>query len=83
MFMDMGKIMRINFIFIFELILLSFFICFVQYAECSEKADKIDVLVIGSGRIMDGNIAAARKDAISDALLKGLEEYQQLPQAYQ
>jgi hypothetical protein len=75
MFMDMGKIMRINFIFIFELILLSFFICFVQYAECSEKADKIDVLVIGSGRIMDGNIAAARKDAISDALLKGLEEY--------
>ncbi len=75
MFMDMGKIKRMNFIFIFELILISVFICRVQYAGCSEKAAKIDVLVIGSGRIIDGNIAAARKDAISDALLKGLEEY--------
>lgn len=67
--------MRINFLFIFELILLLAFISRVQYVECSEKADKIEILVIGSGTIIDGNIAAARKDAISDALLKGVEEY--------
>jgi len=73
MFMDVGKIMRHNFI--FGLILISVFISRVPYAGCSEKADKIDVLVIGNGRIIDGNIAAARKDAIADALLKGLEEY--------
>jgi len=67
--------MRINFLFNFELILLIIFISCVQHVECSEKADKIDILVIGSGTIIDGNIAAARKDAISDALLKGVEEY--------
>ena len=75
MFMNMGKIMRINFISIFELILLSVFITCIPDVECSEKEDKIDILVIGSGSIIDGNIAAARKDAISDALLKGVEEY--------
>jgi hypothetical protein len=75
MFMDMGKIRRINLFLIFQLILLSVFISGVTDVECSEKADNIDILVIGSGRIIDGNIAAARKDAISDALLKGVEEY--------
>ncbi len=67
--------MRINFLFIFKFILLLVLISRVPYVECSEKANKIDILVIGSGRIIDGNIAAARKDAISDALLKGVEEY--------
>src|SRR4030042_3343439 len=67
--------MRINFTFIFELILLSFFFSCIPDIECSEKADKIDILVIGSGSIVDGNIAAARKEAISDALLKGVEKY--------
>jgi len=67
--------MRINFLFIFEFILLLVLISRVPYVECSEEANKIDILVIGSGRIIDGNIAAARKEAISDALLKGVEEY--------
>ncbi len=67
--------MRIKFTFVFELILLSIFFSCVPDIECSEKADKIDILVIGSGSIIDGNIAAARNEAISDALLKGLEEY--------
>jgi hypothetical protein len=35
----------------------------------SASGDSVDTVII------DGNIAAARNDAISDALLKGLEEY--------
>ena len=74
-FMRREKIKRINFPFIFGVILLFVFVFNISVAESSEKTDKVEILVIGSGSIIDGNIADARKNAISDALLKGVEEY--------
>jgi len=44
-------------------------------AEMSEKADQEDILVIGTGKIVDGNVANARRIAISMALVKGVEKY--------
>lgn len=43
--------------------------------EGREKDDRNEILVIGTGVVLKGNVAAARKEAISDALLKGIEEY--------
>ena len=44
-------------------------------AECLEKEAQSDIIVIGTGRIIGGNTAAARKAAVSEALIKGVEEY--------
>jgi len=59
-----------------------FVLCFAFFlnssflsAEMSEKADQEDILVIGTGKIVDGNVANARKIAISRALVRGVEEY--------
>ena len=59
-----------------------FVLCFAFFlnssflsAEMSEKADQEDILVIGTGKIVDGNVANARKIAISRALVRGVEQY--------
>lgn len=59
----------------FGLVLLSITAFYLPVAEGSEKADQIEILVIGSGKVAGGNTAAARKEAISQALVKGVEEY--------
>ncbi len=46
-----------------------------RFAGCLEKDDQSDIIVIGTGRILEGNTAAARKAAVSEALIKGVEEY--------
>ncbi len=47
----------------------------VPMALSREEPDQIEILVIGTGRIIKDNIAGARKAAISEALIKGVEEY--------
>lgn len=74
-FMGREKIKRITLPFIFGLILLSVFVFNIPVVESSEKTNMDEILIIGSGGIIDGNIADARENAISDALLKGVEEY--------
>jgi hypothetical protein len=47
----------------------------VPHTEGRTETDKIEILVIGTGKITGENIAAARKAAIAEALKKGVEEY--------
>ena len=44
-------------------------------AEIHGKDYKTEIRVIGSSFIVDGNVALAREAAISEALVKGVEEY--------
>jgi hypothetical protein len=44
-------------------------------AETDKKPEQEESLVIGTGMIMEGNVAEARKAALSEALVKGVEEY--------
>lgn len=44
-------------------------------AEVDARGARDEILVIGTGTIVDGNVAEARKMAISEALVKGVEEY--------
>ena len=44
-------------------------------ANGREDSDGSEILVIGTSRVSNENIAAARNAAISDALTKGVEEY--------
>lgn len=44
-------------------------------AQVDTKAAQNEILVIGTGTIVGGNVAKARKVAISEALVKGVEEY--------
>jgi hypothetical protein len=44
-------------------------------AETHGKDYKTEILVIGASLIVDGNVALAREAAISEALVKGVEEY--------
>lgn len=44
-------------------------------AETQGKDYKTEILVIGSSLIVDENVASAREAAISEALVKGVEEY--------
>ncbi|MBW1769236.1 MAG: hypothetical protein JRJ65_19595, partial [Deltaproteobacteria bacterium] len=39
------------------------------------KVEQNEILVIGTGIVVDGNVAKAKKTAISEALVKGIEEY--------
>lgn len=41
----------------------------------SGKVEQHELLVIGTGPVVDENVARARKMAISEALIKGVEEY--------
>ena len=53
-----------------------FFLLFNSSLAQAEMAAKVnEILVIGTGTVVSGNIAHARKMAISDALVKGVEEY--------
>ncbi|MFC1534566.1 hypothetical protein ACFLZG_02625 [Thermodesulfobacteriota bacterium] len=60
---------------IFGLTAFSMIALCIPMAESGEKIDQVEILVIGTGRIIGENIAAARKAAISEALAKGVEEY--------
>lgn len=44
-------------------------------ATTSAMGGQDEILVIGTGRINDGNVARARRAAISEALIKGVEAY--------
>jgi hypothetical protein len=44
-------------------------------AQTQTKDHKTEILVIGSSLITGGNVASAREAAISEALVKGVEEY--------
>ncbi len=44
-------------------------------AQVDMKAGQKEILVIGTGIIVDGNVAKAKTMAISEALIKGVEEY--------
>jgi hypothetical protein len=57
----------------FALVLLSAICCPAVGAE--REAVRGDVLAIGKGRVVQGNLARARENAVSEALEKGLEEY--------
>ncbi|MBW1805299.1 MAG: hypothetical protein JRJ06_02825 [Deltaproteobacteria bacterium] len=50
------------------------FLC-VPVGDSHGKINQTEILVIGAGKILKGNVAAARKKAISEALKKGVEEY--------
>jgi hypothetical protein len=55
--------------------LLSFFHTSLSVAQVDTKPEQNEILVIGTGGILDGNVAKARKKAIAEALVKGVEEY--------
>ena len=55
-------------------VLISLIIANSKLAEGKEEADS-DITVIGTGIVINENEAAARKEAISDAQAKGMEEY--------
>ncbi|MBN1850545.1 MAG: hypothetical protein JW932_18395 [Deltaproteobacteria bacterium] len=55
--------------------LFGFFSIFPVIAETSEDQDKVEILAIGTSIISSGNVAEARKIAISNAMVKGIEEY--------
>lgn len=44
-------------------------------AETTEKADQAEILIVGTSIIVAGNVAEARKTAISNAMVKGVEAY--------
>jgi hypothetical protein len=60
--------------------LLIIFLCFAlnitsAEAQTENDPDQDQILVIGTGDIIDGNMSEARSMAISEALLKGVEGY--------
>jgi len=54
------------------LIAISMVVCAPVLAETGKQGE---ILVIGTGTIVEGNTARAREAAISDALIRGVEEY--------
>ncbi len=46
-----------------------------QSAEASKKSEGDKILAIGTGAIHKGNLAQAKKKALSQALMKGMEDY--------
>ena len=59
----------------FGFVFLFVFVFHIAAAGSLEKADMSEILVIGSGRVISGNVSAARNAAISDALVKGVAQY--------
>ena len=47
----------------------------LSIAQVDTETGQSESLVIGTGTIVDGNVAKARRMAISEALVKGVEEY--------
>lgn len=62
-----------------KLLFMAIFICspgaYICVSDAVSADDKSDILVIGTGAIYKGNVAEARKSAISEAMIKGVEEY--------
>jgi hypothetical protein len=57
-------------------LILIFVISLIRYpAGGMENENRSEILVIGSGSVISGNVASARQKAISDALDKGFEIY--------
>jgi ribosomal protein S25 len=47
----------------------------LSFAAMEGKPEENEVLAIGTGTIFGGNLASAKKSAISQALMKGVESY--------
>jgi hypothetical protein len=47
----------------------------ITKVDSQQKADDKEIMVIGTSKVIDGNMADARNNAISDALLKSVEDY--------
>ncbi len=63
-------------VFVFGLVGLAFIsmlLCRPPKAGAHTESREKEILSIGSGKILDGNLAAAKKAAIGDALTKGVE----------
>ena len=60
---------------IFKLFIFLLFFLFSGISAQGADSSKNDILVIGTGPIYNDNLASARTDAISDALVNGIEEY--------
>lgn len=45
------------------------------HAETEDKTSMNEVFAVGTGAIVDGNLAVAKKSAVSQALMKGVENY--------
>lgn len=58
-----------------SLLSLSFFGTVFLYAETGGRPEENEVLAIGTGAVVSGNLALAKKRAISQALVKGVESY--------
>ncbi|MGD8228164.1 MAG: hypothetical protein PVI20_10315 [Desulfobacteraceae bacterium] len=56
-------------------VLLSLLHLSLSVAQVDKKLEQNEILVIGTGSILDNNVAYARRMAISEALVKGVEEY--------
>jgi hypothetical protein len=51
-------------------------LCFsFAWAEESPDSENKDIIAIGTGLVTDENVARARKEAVADALNKGVEQY--------
>ena len=66
--------LKIQFLINRILICLCFFVLSASYVYAADTDDK-EIMVIGSGSITRENLAEARKHAISDAYVKGIESY--------
>ncbi|MFH1240722.1 MAG: hypothetical protein V1689_00050 [Pseudomonadota bacterium] len=60
---------------VFPLFCLLFFWPPFLRAETKGELEQSEVLAIGTGAIHEGNMALAKKNAISNALIKGVEDY--------
>ncbi len=70
--MNTGHLTRILYGILFTVSLFS--VDFYNPGKAS-GGENTDIIAIGEGRIKDNNMAEARKEAISDALKKGIEQY--------
>lgn len=57
------------------ILVLSLSIATTSWSDDAGGMGQEEILVIGTGDISNGNVASARKDAISDALIKGVEGF--------
>lgn len=70
--MNRGHLRRILYGILFTVFLFS---SDLSYPGKASGGENTDILAVGEGRIKDNNMAEARKEAISDALKKGIEQY--------
>ena len=51
------------------------FFCLINQTEAASGEQGNEILIIGSSRIFEENMARARKEALRDAMFKGIERY--------